>query len=333
MSTVKVPHSEDVARYVEQVRGALGDLPPDDVEDLTGGLEADLAELAAESPHAFGRLGSPESYAAELRSSAGLPLDSGDGRRGAWRGLAEPGRQAVRSLRARPWVDRLWNLAGELRPVGWVVRGAALGYAYVAWTDNYHSAWWIGSLAVVVSVALGLSRWRLGRWSRRAVTVTNIAALAAVIPMVAFALAVPRVVERVQYVNTVNGWSGPGLVYDGQPVGNLFPYGSDGKPLRDVRILDDTGRHIDLGADLRNTENGPVQPVWDVEGRSWQNAFPLTLTPGHDPWVRVDQGSAPPQLELRPLVTLPTPETTGKAGTPPPATTAPTPAPTASRAP
>src|SRR6187431_418045 len=65
---------EDVRAYVRAVRAWLGDLPADEVEDLTAGMEADLAERAAESGGPLGGLlGQPEAYAAELRSAAGLP--------------------------------------------------------------------------------------------------------------------------------------------------------------------------------------------------------------------------------------------------------------------
>ena len=66
--------ADDVATYVREVQAELADLPKDDVDDLTGGMEADLSELAAESGgDLVGRLGSPKLYAAELRSAAGLP--------------------------------------------------------------------------------------------------------------------------------------------------------------------------------------------------------------------------------------------------------------------
>ena len=65
---------EDVRAYVLAVRAWLGDLPADEVEDLTAGMEADLAERAAESGGPLGGLlGQPEAYAAELRAAAGLP--------------------------------------------------------------------------------------------------------------------------------------------------------------------------------------------------------------------------------------------------------------------
>ena len=90
-----VPDAGDVHAYVTAVRGWLGDLPPDEVEDLTGGMEADLSERAAESGERLGGLlGEPQAYAAELRSAAGLPP------RAAPMTTSDAGR-------AEPWTDRL----------------------------------------------------------------------------------------------------------------------------------------------------------------------------------------------------------------------------------
>lgn len=75
----------EVARFVAEVRAALDDLDAEVVEELTGGLEADLTDsleasrtagpgfAGADEASAATVLGDPVGYAAELRSSAGLP--------------------------------------------------------------------------------------------------------------------------------------------------------------------------------------------------------------------------------------------------------------------
>jgi len=100
-----------VHAYAQQVRAHLADLRPEQVEDLTDGLEADLAEAVVDAPGALPRraatpgtmgadpvdgaddtpldlvafFGLPADYAAELRGAAGLPpavaLGSGAGER------------------------------------------------------------------------------------------------------------------------------------------------------------------------------------------------------------------------------------------------------------
>ena len=78
----------DVAGYAAAVRRALAGLGPEQVEDLTDGLEADLAEALADEAVAgrgadpVTRFGTPEEYAAELGAAAGLvPVPTAPGRR------------------------------------------------------------------------------------------------------------------------------------------------------------------------------------------------------------------------------------------------------------
>jgi hypothetical protein len=120
---------DDVQAYVRAVRAWLGDLPADEVEDLTAGMEADLAERAAESGGPLGGLlGQPEAYAAELRAAAGLP----------------PRVEVVvpDAVPTEPWTDRLVRDAHdllarhpwlrELRPTWWLARGAVAGWVLAA---------------------------------------------------------------------------------------------------------------------------------------------------------------------------------------------------------
>ncbi|MEK8227883.1 hypothetical protein NKG05_19950 [Oerskovia sp. M15] len=84
---------DQVRRFAAEVRSHLTDLSPEQVDDLTDGLEADLAEALADMPGALRpvpagshrpdggatslldvaeHFGPAAEYAAELRSAAGL---------------------------------------------------------------------------------------------------------------------------------------------------------------------------------------------------------------------------------------------------------------------
>lgn len=75
--------SEEIATaigaFVAHVSAELDDLAAEDVEDLTSWLEADLADLVEQASEAgtpggsLPDLGTPQEYAAELRSAAGPP--------------------------------------------------------------------------------------------------------------------------------------------------------------------------------------------------------------------------------------------------------------------
>ncbi|TFD05650.1 hypothetical protein E3T29_13490, partial [Cryobacterium sp. TMT1-66-1] len=75
--TATTPQS--IRDFALAVRAALNDLPADDVDDLTDGLEADLTEQAADVDAGDAAapgfdLGDPVAYADELRGAAGLPV-------------------------------------------------------------------------------------------------------------------------------------------------------------------------------------------------------------------------------------------------------------------
>lgn len=61
----------EITEFARNVREQLADLPTDDVDDLTDGLEADMAEAFADSSNH--ELPDPVAYALELRTAAGLP--------------------------------------------------------------------------------------------------------------------------------------------------------------------------------------------------------------------------------------------------------------------
>jgi hypothetical protein len=111
--------TDEIARYAAAVRAAFADLPGGDREGLLEDLEDHLREVLSETGGPLEeRLGPPDAYADELRSSAGLPPRSAappgsPGLRLAWHVLQRSGR-AVRDLLV------------ELRPAWWVARGYLL---------------------------------------------------------------------------------------------------------------------------------------------------------------------------------------------------------------
>ncbi|MBK9101121.1 MAG: hypothetical protein IPM90_06235 [Austwickia sp.] len=113
-----------VAGYVSAVRTALTDLSPDDLDDLTAGMAADLTEMVRERGGALtDHLGDPRAYAAELRAAAGLP--GADGSAPVW----------------ETWSERLrqrWDRIREEKPVvealtGYLVTCARAGGCCAAW--------------------------------------------------------------------------------------------------------------------------------------------------------------------------------------------------------
>ena len=158
---------EHVRAYAAQVRAHLADLAPEQVEDLTDGLEADLAEALADSAGPVGtgeapavpggsgpatvldltaRFGPVATYAAELRASAGLG-EAAPG--GAGRRVRGPG--PVTRVRARAsTVVRGWQEA--LAPFLGTPQGAALRGFLVSLVP----VWWVARAWVWFVLLTGL---------------------------------------------------------------------------------------------------------------------------------------------------------------------------------
>ena len=184
----------DVTRFVAEVRQAMDDLTPDEVDELTGGLEADLDDALADAParhpaadpsadtatdpgadpaSGVARFGSPADYAAELRAAAGLPPRAArGGRRGAGslagriEAVQNSWQQRLDRLRARRWWATATDFLVTLRPVWWVARGwaayqflgAVLGHGEARVLPITLSGLILLGLLVVLSVEVG-RRW------------------------------------------------------------------------------------------------------------------------------------------------------------------------------
>ncbi|MBI4939751.1 MAG: hypothetical protein HY830_03270 [Actinobacteria bacterium] len=313
----------------------MSDLTPEEVEDLTGGLEADLDERLAETlpgdPPAD--LGDAAAYAAELRAAAGLPpRGAGGGRRAGGtgpgllvrtaqsvdrrvRGVVDP---VAATLRRQPWWPEFRASVAALRPVWWVAR------AYVAWAilDNAFASGGgplpgnLGGLVLLllcVGVSVALGRGLLdgplklaGRWPRRIVLSLNVVA----------AVALPFVLSsidstRYEYVET----SDPGLdglVLNGEQVRNIYAYDAQGNPIGVVQLYDQNGRPLNVAhqpyTDAFNQQGytdangGLVAPFVDDRSRNRWNVFPLPTASYPEP-LYGDDGNA--TATASPVATLP----------------------------
>ena len=181
---------DDVRAYVHAVRAWLGDLPPEEVEELTAGMEADLAERAAESGGPLGALlGEPEAYAAELRAAAGLPprVDAvvpDAVTREAWTDRTV--REAHKLVARHPWLR-------ELRPTWWLARGAVAGWVLAAVLGTGRTVL-LPLVGAALSMWLGLvlrRREPLGTGVRAALGAGNALAVVLLLPMLAFSTSGP----------------------------------------------------------------------------------------------------------------------------------------------
>ncbi|WP_104200079.1 hypothetical protein [Cryobacterium sp. Y29] len=363
--------TQPIRDFALAVRAALSDLPADDIDDLTDGLEADLTEQAADVDDADAdaaapnfELGDPVAYADELRGAAGFSV----------RGTAPIVRvPRLRRLRTRvegirsSTAQRIRSTAAGaavldfllvLRPLWWVLRGwvvYAVAEIFVGGAISTVPTNPVRALAlaafVVLSVQWGRGRWLPWRWLPRFRTVVSVCAVLALPLMLNLTAHQAANAQASAYSDDIS-YSTTGLMQNGEQVTNVFAYDADGQPLTDVQLFDQDGRALSVVFDPARTNNLPqfdvagghdlVVPSLLVPGGSGWNVFPLRLVKSadidytYDYVGQADQTDAAPApfpfAQVRPLVEAPAP---GELSPTPSSSPAPTllPEPTASAAP
>jgi len=275
---VTVTREQEIARYVDGVRKALGDLPPAVRDELLEDLPEHLAEVAAEGTGSLvDRLGPPDAYAAELRATAGVGTPTAtpnlDARISA---AAVKVRARLRHLDTRtgPLIGyaKASDFLRLLRPGWWVLRGyLAAMLITVMHANNYGllpqfddsvvAGLLLLAVAVACSIWLGRRKAGLSRWPRLAVNAGN--ALAIV-----FGLAI--------LVNFESG--GPWhsrypdyqRIYDTNPysqVQDVYVYDSQGRLVEGARLFDQNGAPIRLGGPW--CPEAQYQPSGEPEWRGY----------------------------------------------------------------
>jgi hypothetical protein len=247
--------TEEISRYLDAVREALGDLPPAERDGLLEDLPDHLAEVAAESGQPLSeRLGPPERYAAELRAAAGVGPISG----GSPRSLAAAARRlgvllSTVDARLGPLVGapRLREFLVLLRPAWWVLRGYLLALVAAGLLDpsslglvpRMRGNELVGFLLVLVfvvgSIWVGRRGAGLSRVPRRLVVAAGVLVVLGSLPVL-------HSIDDYAHVGGAgDGGSYPVDQYGG--VSDVFPYGPDGQPLRGVTLYDQNGNPIEIG--------------------------------------------------------------------------------------
>lgn len=321
MTTTIAP---EIADFAAAVRAELADLPPEELDDLLDGLEADLAERLEESPDAG--LGDPVAYAAELRAAAGYPARSTRKARdldaaflARWRELrADWTAFAERHRVVRGAVD----LVVSLRPAWWMYRGWALFaliasslFGIAAFPDRFFS-WVLLIAAVVVSVQVGRRIWLRHRVARGAVVVADVLLVLLTPAIIGWAV---NSVQNPAIAYEEQWYSGQ-LAIDGRPIDNIFAYDEFGEPIERVQLFDQDGNPLDLVSDPAQrfwyAGSGILVPSLEVPGRPGWNVYPLGQAEESDLAIVAGDGGAVeptpvkhPVPEVKPLADAEKPAT------------------------
>ncbi|WP_314427947.1 hypothetical protein [uncultured Microbacterium sp.] len=324
MNDTAVSIDEQIRSFALAVRTHLDDLPTDELDEIVGGLTADLADQAADNGGVLD-VGDPAAYAEELRTAAGLPPRSESRRRvpfGArlrgWRG------RATQTIRRSPIAAWFLDLLLALRPVWWVLRGYGLYVVILAVVltkvgnggslDHWMVPDSLLEWAAVAVLAIVSVQWGRGQWLPRN-ALRHIRTVSSVVALLALAVALPAALTpRVEYVGDEYGLQS-GLRLDGVQINNIFAFDAEGNPIDQVQLFTGKGTPIDLygqnGAQtvltpdgqIVESENGGHQqfgmhddglratiPGDDYRGRPVWNVYPLDE-------ADLDQYSLMPELE------------------------------------
>jgi hypothetical protein len=255
-----------IVSFAGAVRAELDDLSAEEIDDLTEGLEADLTDQAADA--GAPALGDPVEYAAELRSAAGLPprttpvvsLWSFEPVTAWW---SRVGSATERVIHSNPAIASIARFLASLRPVWWIARGWGLfmGVQAVFLSRSIENAVPRDIIDLIVFVPLIVLsvQWGRGKWMPRP-WLRVLRVLASITAILCMFLFVVVTVESARYTDVV--YEEPlGLSYNGNRITNIFAYGPDGEPLRDVRLFDQYGE--------------PISVVNGVESNQYQEMFTL----------------------------------------------------------
>lgn len=293
----------EIVAFARGVREALADLPAEEVDDLTDGLEADLAESLAEDLRRT--LPDPVAYAAELRLAAGLPgrapargslAGIADAWTGARAGLAE-------AIDRNPGLAWLAEFLGVLRPAWWILRAWLAAWLVAAFTGMEHGYGFDGYWSVVlVGFTIVSVQWGRGRWGfpglRGLVVAGNVFAVLVLLPVLTAAQSWGT--ETVYVEGDPVSSSSQGLSMDGQPVENVYAYDAAGNKLSGVQLFDVDGKPLVPNRDVDMTSNQYTPAILET-GQQAFNVYPLVLTkivwdsygePMPDPNVDVDVDKA-----------------------------------------
>ena len=296
--------------YLAAVRDELGDLAPNERDDLLAEVEASLLDAAEESEAPIAaRLGPPADFAAELRAAAGLAADTAP--------EPPPKRDLLATAWRSPRAASVKRVLVEVAPIWWVVRGyvvvaliAALGNPDWSVSAPFVPRIGIGGPgdaqlgivvllgAVAASVALGVWQRRRGRAGTLSLAL-NVALAIAALPIGG------DLVERFSnrpYAAEVfaESVSTPGLALDGVPVENVYPYSRDGRLMLDVLLYDQNGAPLNVRPGAADPDRRVLRAA---NGAELYNSFPIRYFDAGT--GRVARPGASPQILWSPIVTPP----------------------------
>jgi hypothetical protein len=231
----------NIQAFAEAVRAELADLPKREIQDLTDGLEADLAEKFAEEGVDFSAV-SASDYAAELRDAAGVAPKS-------------PRRSAFSSkvliqnteewFRKTAFGTGILEFGISIRPVWWVLRALVIWFIFAGSIYSFTSGAILIPIFILISIQLGRKKWLTGKFFAALVLPLNLIAVLLLLPaqgMLMIKLNNYAIAEEM--LRTMPG--SDGLRYNGEPVTQLRAFDADSQEVIGLSFEDQRGQKIEI---------------------------------------------------------------------------------------
>lgn len=226
-----------IETFAAAVRSELADLPKREIQELTDGLEADLAERLAEEGGDFNP-GSAAEYAAELREAAGIAPKPAKRKAFSSTAFIE---NTESWFRKSPFRNTILEFGISIRPVWWVLRVLIMFVILGA----FRLPLWLFPVAAFVSIMWGRGIWFNNRFFKSILLPLNLFAILMIIPAVdSAARTVDQYLANNDLVQSTDYANRQGLQLNGDQVLQIKAFDETGTEVTGLTYQDQNGNPL-----------------------------------------------------------------------------------------
>lgn len=231
----------NITAFAEAVRAELSDLPKREIQELTDGLEADLAEKFADEGVDFSSASATE-YAAELRAAAGI--DPKPAKRSAFSSKALYDNIEAWFRKTKTGTSIL-EFGISVRPIWWVLRALVAWFIFAGVFYSFTAGAILLPIFILLSVQWGRKKWFTNRFFAAILLPLNLVAILLVIPAQGMLIMkLNNYANAEQMLRTMPGIDG--LRYNGEPVTELKAFDSENQEVSGLIYRNQLGEAIEI---------------------------------------------------------------------------------------
>lgn len=234
MSAVKENTIND---FAAAVRAELADLPKNEIQELTDGLEADLQDRFIEEGEDF-HVGSPVAYAQELREAAGVAAKPLKRNAFSSTALIHNTEAWFRKSSMGSWV---LDFGISIRPVWWVLRVVVMFVIF----GTFLLPMWLFPVAVFLSIMWGRGQWFTARLFKSILLPLNLIAIVLLVPAIDSGLRTfDQYVANNDLVQSTDYANRQGLQLNGEQVLQVKAFDAAGAEVNGLTYQDQNGNPL-----------------------------------------------------------------------------------------